>query len=261
VRVEVCVDPEEACRRAAARVARVIRERATRQAGSAAGRAAVLALATGRTMEGVYAELVRLHVEERLSFRGVTTFNLDEYWPMPADDPRSFHAYMGRRLLDHVDLEPARVHLPDGSLPRERLAEACAAYEVSIVRAGGLDLALLGLGLNGHLGYNEPGSAPDSRTRLVTLDSSSRPRATAGEGPAAGPEPPSRALTMGLGTILEARSIVLLAFGAEKAGVVSAALRGPRTVAVPASILQRHPDVLVLLDREAARGIDGAFRV
>ncbi|HZM00464.1 MAG TPA: glucosamine-6-phosphate deaminase [Planctomycetota bacterium] len=248
VRVEVCADAAEACRRAADRVAGVIRDRAA-AAGAGAQRPATLALATGRSMERVYAELVRQHRHEGLSFRGVTSFNLDEYWPISPDDPASFRSYMREHLFAHVDLEPAGAHLPDGEAPRERLAEHCADYERAIRAAGGLDLALLGLGLNGHIAYNEPGSGPDSRTRLVELASESRARSGGGEGG------PRHAVSMGIGTIFEARAIVLLAYGAEKSAIVAAALRGPQDAAVPASFLQRHRDLHVLLDRAAAAGL------
>jgi glucosamine-6-phosphate deaminase len=238
LRLQVCADAAEACRRAGALVA------ATLTAARAAGRAAVLGLATGRTMTAVHAELVRLHREQRLSFRDVTTFNVDEFWPLPPDDPRSFHDVMRRELFAHVDLDPARTHVPDGGLPAERLPAACADYERAIRAAGGLDLVLLGLGTNGHLAFNEPGAPADSRTRLVTLAESTCA--------AAGGDVPRHAVSLGLGTLLEARAIVLLAFGRAKAAVVARALQGPLSDALPASALQRHADVHVLLDPDAA---------
>jgi glucosamine-6-phosphate deaminase len=238
VRVQVCADAAEACRRAGQSVAFAVRLL------SGSGRGAVLGLATGRTMTGVHAELVRMHRDEGLSFRDVTTFNVDELWPLAPDDPRSFHDVMRRQLFAHVDLDPARTHVPDGSLPLDRLPGACADYEHAIQAAGGLDLLLLGLGSNGHLAFNEPGSPADSRTRLVTLEEATRERA--------GGDVPEHAISVGLGTILEARAIVLLAFGREKAEVVQRALTGEVTDALPASVLQRHADVHVLLDPDAA---------
>jgi glucosamine-6-phosphate deaminase len=217
------------------------------RAKAARGQRAVLGLATGSTPVGVYAELVRLHQEEGLSFASVTSFNLDEYWPMAPDDPRSFHAVMRRQLFAYVDLAPGRTHLLDGSLPLERLPAACAEYERAIVAAGGLDLVLLGMGGNGHVAFNEPGSPADARTRLAVLDESTRS--------AAGGMLPEHALTLGLGTILEARALVLLAFGEHKADIVRRALTGPADASVPASLLQRHADVHVLLDPAAASAL------
>ena len=242
--VQVCADPAEACRRAGALVADAI------AAAAAAGRGAVLGLATGRTMAGVHAELVRLHREQGLSFRGVTSFNVDEYWPLAPDDPRAFRQVMRRELFGQVDLDPSRAHVPVGTLPAERVAAACADYERAIAAAGGLDLVLLGLGSNGHLAFNEPGSPADSRTRLVTLARSTRA--------AAGGRIPQHAISMGLGTLLEARSVALLAFGRRKAEVVARALCGPVTDALPASVLQGHADVHVLLDPEAAADLSRA---
>ncbi len=243
-RITLSSDAGTAAIRAAAEIARVIRERA------AAGGRAVLGLATGGTPVPVYRELVRLHREEGLGFQGVTTFNLDEYLGLSPADPRSYHAYMWRHLFAHVDVDPRQVHLPDGTCPRDAIDAHCRGYEEKIRDAGGIDIQLLGIGRNGHIGFNEPGSARNSRTRLVELDPTTRTDAARDFG---GLENvPTHAISMGCGTILEARRIVLLACGRAKAGAVAAMIRGPVDEALPASFLQLHPAVTVHLDAEAA---------
>lgn len=224
----------------AAEIARLIRERA------AAGRKAVLGLATGSTPQGVYGELVRLHREEGLSFKNVLTFNLDEYWPMGAGELQSYRRFMQEHLFDHVDIDPANAHVPDGSVPRERIGQYCEEYERRIRESGGIDLQLLGIGRTGHVGFNEPGSPPDSRTRLITLDKVTRMDASSdffGERFV-----PRQAITMGVGTILDAKRIVIMAFGEHKAGIVRRAVQGEITQSVSASYLQRHPAVRFVLD-------------
>jgi glucosamine-6-phosphate deaminase len=216
----------------------------------AAGQRAVLGLATGSTPIGVYDELVRLHRDEGLSLRNVVTFNLDEYWPIRPDALQSYRRFMAEHLFDHVDLEPGDVHIPDGSLRREAVPAFCEAYERRIREAGGIDLQLLGIGRTGHIGFNEPGSPRDSRTRLITLDKVTRMDAASdffGEW-----NVPRRAITMGVGTILEARRIVLLAFGESKAGIIRRALEGEIGSAVAASFLQERDGVEVVLDAAAA---------
>lgn len=228
----------------AADIAKLIRQKA------AAGESCVLGLATGSTPTGVYDELVRLHRSEGLSFRNVVCFNLDEFWPMPPERLQSFRRFMQEYLFEHVDIDPGCAHIPDGTLPRERIAEFCAAYERRIRAAGGIELQLLGIGRSGHIGFNEPGSRRDSRTRLVTLDKVTRLDAASdffGEW-----NVPRQALTMGVGTILEARRIVLLAFGEAKARIVREALEGPVTASVAASYLQRHASAEFVLDPAAA---------
>lgn len=211
----------------------------------------VLALPTGRTPIGMYRRLVALNRLGRVDLSRATLFNLDEYAGVPADHRGSFRAYMRRLLWAPCHLDPARTHVPRGDAAD--LAAECARYEAAIRACGGIDLAVLGIGANGHIGFNEPGSRFDSRTRVVDLDDSTR-RANGRlfEGGLA----PARALTMGIGTIIESRSILLLAAGADKAAAVRAALRGPLTEAVPASALQRHPDVEVLLDPAAASRVE-----
>lgn len=208
----------------------------------------VLGLPTGATMVGTYAELVRRHRAAGLSFARATTFNLDEYLGLGPDHPASCRRYLEERLVRQVDLDRARVHFLDGRAPDP------VAYELAIAGAGGIDLMLLGIGGNGHIGFNEPGSSFGSRTRQVTLTGQSR------EANAHwfGAEPvPGRAVTMGIGTILESDRIVLLASGAAKAAIVAAAVEGPVDPAVPASALQMHTDVTIVLDRDAASALSG----
>ncbi|GMV25924.1 MAG: glucosamine-6-phosphate deaminase [Phycisphaerae bacterium] len=227
----------------AAEIAALIRERASR------GQRAVLGLATGSTPKGVYEALVGLH-KAGLSFRNVVTFNLDEYWPMDDQSLQSYRRFMREYLFDHVDIDPANIHVPDGSVPRERVAEFCDSYERAIREAGGIDLQILGIGRTGHIGFNEPGSSRESRTRLITLDKVTRMDAASdffGEW-----NVPKKAITMGVGTILEARQVVLLAFGEHKAPIVRRAVEGDVTSTVAASFLQNHPNARFVLDPAAA---------
>ena len=241
--VRVFADRTEASRALALEVAALIRT------VNEAGRHAVLGLATGRTPLPFYAELIRLHREGGLSFAKVLTFNLDEYLGLPGDHPQSYRAFMGRELFDHVDLPAENVNIPDGMVPPEALEAHCAAYEEAIRAAGGIDFQLLGIGRTGHIGFNEPGSPRDSRTRKVELDPITRQDAAPGFG---GLENvPEHAISMGCGTILEARKIALLAWGAAKAEIVKEALTGPVTDQISASFLQEHPDAIFYLDAEA----------
>ncbi len=234
----------EASRAVAAEIAALIMERA------AAGKTCVLGLATGSTPMSVYAELVRLHQTERLSFQNVVTFNLDEYFPMAPDELQSYRRFMREHLFDHVDIDPTNVHIPDGTIPADAVAAHCEAYERAIREAGGIDLQLLGIGRTGHIGFNEPGSAVDSRTRLIALDRVTRRDAASDF---FGLEHvPTRAITMGVGTILDARRVVLVAFGEHKAAVVAEAVEGSVSPRVAASYLQRHPAAQVMLDEAAA---------
>ena len=220
------------------------------QARAAAGQKTVLGLATGSTPVAVYDELIRLHREEGVSFKTVVTFNLDEYWPMEPDALQSYHRFMREHLFDHIDIPADAIHIPDGLLPREKVADACARYEEMIRTAGGIDLQLLGIGRTGHIGFNEPGSAVESRTRLITLDSVTRSDAASdffGEW-----NVPRQAITMGVGSILDARRVVLLAFGEHKAAIVRKAVEEPPCSHVSASALQQHADARFVLDRAAA---------
>ena len=228
----------------AQRIAGIIRER------NAAGRAAVLGLATGSTPIGVYRELIRMHREEGLSFKRVVSFNLDEYYPMAPDNIHSYHRFMWENLFSQVDVDPANVHVPDGTAPREQLDSWCAAYEQAIRDHGGVDIQILGIGKTGHIGFNEPGSGEKSRTRLVHLDTVTRRDAAAdffGE-----VFVPREAVTMGVATILDAREIVILATGEHKARIVRRAVEGQVDLEVAATFLQRHPATTFFVDAAAA---------
>jgi glucosamine-6-phosphate deaminase len=217
---------------------------------NSAGRATVLGLPTGSTPVGLYRELIRLHKEAGLDFSRVITFNLDEYYPMQPDDPQSYRRWMQETFFNHVNIPPQNINVPDGTIKPEEAEDYCLRYEQKIRRAGGIDLMLLGIGRTGHIGFNEPGSTRHSRTRLATLDPVTRRDAADsffGEN-----NVPHQALTMGVGTILDARKIVLMAFGEHKAPIVQRAVEGPVTDAVAASFLQQHPDATFILDRAAA---------
>ncbi|HET9064197.1 MAG TPA: glucosamine-6-phosphate deaminase [Gemmatimonadales bacterium] len=241
--VEILDPPDVLAEAVARRIADLIRRR------QGEGRPAVLGLATGSTPVGVYRELVRMHQDEGLSFANVETFNLDEYWPM---DPTSIHSYrrfMQEHLFDLVDLDPAKCHVPPGHLPKEQLQAACREYEARIQAAGGIDIQILGIGKTGHIGFNEPGSGIDSRTRLITLDAVTRRDAAAdffGE-----KNVPRQAITMGVATILEAREIVLLATGEHKASILRRAVEGEVDHAVAATFLQRHDHATIYADGAA----------
>ncbi|BAV08640.1 glucosamine-6-phosphate deaminase [Filimonas lacunae] len=210
----------------------------------------VLGLATGSSPKLVYAELVRMHKEEGLSFRNVITFNLDEYYPIDADALQSYKRFMYTHLFNHVDMVASNIHIPDGSIPKEEVKSHCAAYEALIEQSGGIDLQILGIGNNGHIGFNEPGSTLFSKTRLITLDNSTR-LANSFEFTNMS-EVPRLAITMGISTILKAKKIVLMAWGPLKAPVVQQAVEGPVTDYVPASLLQQHDDVQFIMDTAAA---------
>src|SRR3954466_116858 len=233
---------------AAAAVAREIADLIRVRAS--AGAPAILGLATGSTPTGLYDELIRLHKEEGLSFKNVITFNLDEYFPMNPDELQSYVRFMREHLFDHIDIPPQNVHIPDGTIPREKVNEFCANYERAIKEAGGLDYQILGIGRTGHVGFNEPGSPRDSRTRLITLDRVTRLDAASdffGEW-----NVPRKAITMGVETILSARKVVLLAWGEGKANVIRRAVEGEVTNQVAASYLQQHPNARIVLDNAAA---------
>ena len=234
----------DAARAVAGEIAALIRAR------QAEKKNVVLGLATGSTPTSLYAELVRLHREEKLSFANVTTFNLDEYYPLPPEHPQSYRRFMRTHLFDHVDLDPARCHLLSGTVPKAGVDAHCAEYEARIAAAGSIDFQILGIGRTGHIGFNEPGSARHSLTRLVTLDPLTR-RDAAGDfgGDAATPR---YALTMGVRSILSARRIVLMAWGQHKADIVRTAVEGEVNTHVTASFLQEHPQALFVLDAAAA---------
>ena len=215
---------------------------------SAKGRA-VLGLATGSTPLGVYEELIRRHQAGDVDFSRVVTFNLDEYYPMAPDSSHSYHRYMWENFFAHVNIATQNVHVADGTTPRERVAEACAAYEEAIRIAGGIDFQLLGIGKTGHIGFNEPGSDAASRTRIVTLDTLTRK--DAGADFFGVENVPREALTMGVATILDAKEIALMATGEHKAGIVARAVEGEISPDVAATFLQRHGSVTVYLDLAA----------
>lgn len=235
----------EACVALAGEVASLIRSKAD------AGGIAVLGLATGSTPVGLYRELIRLHREEGLSFANVLTFNLDEYYGLERSHPESYWRFMHDQLFDHIDIPASQIHIPDGTVARHDVFASCRSYEDAIAEAGGIDLQILGIGRTGHIGFNEPGSGADSRTRLVTLDTVTRRDAARdflGE-----ENVPRHAITMGVGTILEARSIVLLAWGEAKADVVVRAVEGVPCAELPASFLQAHENCRFFVDQAAAR--------
>jgi len=210
----------------------------------------VLGLATGSTPKTLYAELVRMHKEEGLSFKNVITFNLDEYYPIDHDALQSYNCYMRRQLFDHIDIDSKNIHIPNGELPKESVKAHCAEYEKKIEEAGGIDMQVLGIGNNGHIGFNEPGSSIYSKTRLITLENSTR-LANSYEF-ANISEVPRMAITMGMSTILKARQIILLAWGPGKASVVQKSVEGPVTEQVPASLLQQLSDCTFIVDEAAA---------
>jgi len=213
----------------------------------------VLGLATGRTMEAVYAILARMHRDEQLDFSLCRTFNLDEYVGLPATDPHSYRHYMNHHLFSRVNIDPRNTHLPDGMAAD--LDAECARYEERIAHCGGIDLQLLGIGRAGHLGFNEPLSAFRSRTRVKAL----APVTRAQNAPLFGhpDEVPHRAITMGVGTILDARHCLLLAKGEAKAGIVAKAVEGPITAMISATTLQLHAHCRVVVDEAAASSLLG----
>ncbi|MCR9265285.1 MAG: glucosamine-6-phosphate deaminase [Flavobacteriaceae bacterium] len=215
-----------------------------------AGKKCVLGLATGSSPIKVYEELVRMHKEEGLSFKNVVTFNLDEYYPMERNNIQSYHYFMHQHLFDHIDIDPANVNIPDGTVPSDKLQKYCRSYESQIEKAGGLDFQLLGIGRTGHIGFNEPGSHFNSATRDITLDHITRVDAA----PAfKGLENvPRKAVTMGIGTIRKAKRIVLLAWGQNKSEIVRDTIEGEISPEVPATYLQEHSNATFVLDKEAA---------
>ncbi|MEI4472247.1 glucosamine-6-phosphate deaminase [Frigidibacter sp. MR17.24] len=231
---------------AAARAAEIIAARLRAQPG------AVLGLATGGTMEAVYGRLIALHRAGQVSFAGATSFNLDEYVGLAGDHPCSYRHYMAEKLFDHIDMRAGAAHLPRGEAP-DADAEA-ARYEAAIVAAGDIDLQLLGLGQNGHIGFNEPTSSLASVTRPKTLERSTR--AANSQYFPDGIEPPRIAITMGIGTIMRAREVLLVATGAAKARAVAQVVEGPVSARWPGSVLQMHPRATLVLDPAAAAELE-----
>ncbi|MDP6442184.1 MAG: glucosamine-6-phosphate deaminase [Pirellulaceae bacterium] len=234
---------------AAQRVAEVIRR------CNSEGRDAVLGLPTGSTPVDTYTELIHLHQDEGLDFSRVVTFNLDEYFGLAGTKVQSYRYWMRANFFDHVNVPESNINIPDGLTPADQVEEHCREYEAKIAQLGGLDICLLGIGRNGHVGFNEPFSIRDSRTRLCTLDPVTRRAAASdffGED-----NVPRRAITMGLGTILEAKQILLLALGAHKSAIIRETTEGPVTDRVPASFLQEHSEAAVLVDSAAAQDLTG----
>ena len=210
----------------------------------------ILGLATGSTPKSLYAELVRLHKEEGLSFKNVVTFNLDEYYPIEKEALQSYHRFMHMHLFDHIDINPKNIHIPSGETEKEKIKDHCNAYEKKIADHGGIDLQILGIGNNGHIGFNEPGSGIHTKTRLTTLDNSTRLANSYEFANIA--QVPRLAITMGISTILKSKKIILMAWGSAKAPVIKQAVEEEMTESVPASLLQQHEDVQFVIDQDAA---------
>lgn len=245
-KLAVSVFPDEhiASKKVARRIADIILSKQKK------GENAVLGLATGATPVEVYDELARLHKEEGLSFKNVITFNLDEYYPMNPEAKQSYVRFMDEQLFDHIDIPRNNIHIPDGTLKKEEIANYCLEYEKKITEVGGLDLQILGIGRTGHIGFNEPGSAPNSGTRLVTLDDLTRRDASRDFG---GKENvPTKAITMGIGTIFKAKEIILMAWSKKKAPIIRKAVEGEISSHVPATFLQLSDNVEFILDEDAA---------
>ncbi|MEJ2678710.1 MAG: glucosamine-6-phosphate deaminase [Gemmatimonadota bacterium] len=241
--VVIAEEHDEIARLIADRIEALIRQKQD------AGERVVLGLATGSTPIGIYRDLIRRH-GQGLSFANVVTFNLDEYYPMEPDSIHSYHRYMWENFFEHIDIPADQVHIPQGDVARSRVERHCREYEAKIREAGGIDYQILGIGQTGHIGFNEPGSGLESRTRLVALDTITRRTAAAdffGED-----NVPMEAITMGVATILEAREIALIATGEHKAAIVHRAVEGERTPDVAATYLQQHPDATIYLDAAAA---------
>ncbi len=242
--VKIFPTPKDGSAYVAGLIASLIKEK------NDAGKKAVIGLATGSTPKSLYAELVRMHKNEGLSFKNVITFNLDQYYPMDKDALQSYHYFMRKYLFEHTDIDPNNYHVPDGTIPKEKVKEHCRAYEQMIEDAGGLDMQILGIGQNGHIGFNEPGSPIYSKTRLVTLDNSTRMANSYEFGNMS--QVPRMAITMGINTILQSKKIVLMAWGANKAPVIKKAVEDEVTEDIPSSLLQTHDDTLFVLDDAAA---------
>jgi glucosamine-6-phosphate deaminase len=239
LRVVITKDYEQMSKTAALIIAKQLRSKPS----------SVLGFATGSTPLGTYKELIRMHRKEGLDFSLVKTFNLDEYFRLDPSHPQSYHTFMFRNLFDKINVNPDWISIPDGMT--EDVERFCADYEWRIKQAGGLDLQLLGIGRDGHVGFNEPGSSLGSRTRLKTLaEETVRDNARFFKGKE---KVPRLAITMGVGTILEARKLVMLASGEGKADAVKRSIEGPVTAQVTASALQLHPSVTVVADVAAAR--------
>lgn len=238
--VKIFNTSEEASRFVARQVADLVKSRQKEN------KLVVLGLATGSTPTRMYAELIDIHKREKLSFRNVVTFNLDEYYPIRPDSLQSYVRFMNEHLFNHIDIPKENINIPDGTLPKEKVGDFCRDYEDKIDKLGGIDIQILGIGRTGHIGFNEPGSTERSLTRLVTLDQVTRIDAASdffGE-----ENVPRKAITMGVGSILKAKRVFMMAWGEGKAAVIKKAVEGPVTDQIPSSFLQKHPECLVVLD-------------
>src|SRR5689334_13277155 len=240
----VIVEYDEIAKTIANRIAEIIKER-RREGGHA-----VLGLATGSTPIGIYRELIRMHREEGLDFSDVVTFNLDEYSPMNPESIHSYHRFMRENLFNHINIKPQNIHIPRGDVPRDDVEVECERYEQAIREAGGIDIQILGIGKTGHIGFNEPGSGAESRTRRIALDTVTRRDAAAdffGED-----NVPTEAITMGVATIMEAKEIALIATGEHKSEIIKRAVEGEPDPDVAATYLQMHPNAVFYVDPAAA---------
>jgi len=210
----------------------------------------VLGLSTGKSPLKLYAELIRMHREEGLSFRNVVAFNLDEYYPIQRTAPQSYYRFMKENLFNHIDIDPKNCFIPNGELSKDAMKEFCKGYEQAIIDAGGIDLQILGIGSNGHIGFNEPGSSRFSKTRVTPLENSTR-LSNAGDFESV-TQVPRLSVTMGISTILNSRKIILMAWGSSKAPALQKSLEGNETEEIPASLLQQHEDTLFVADEAAA---------
>ena len=239
---------DEVSREAARFVAEIIREKPS----------AVLGLATGNTPIGLYQELIRMHKQEGLDFSKVTTFNLDEYIGLPPNHPQCYHYFMYENLFKHINIDERFTHIPSGMVDFNdinRIHKYCDWYEAEMLKAGGIDLQILGIGQNGHIGFNEPGSSLGSRTRIKTLTPlTSQDNASFFDGDVT--KVPKHAITMGIGTILDSRILLLLGSGKNKAQAIRNTVQGPITAMVPASIVQMHRKAILVVDKEAGSLLD-----
>ena len=245
----LCPDAEHASVYVAHQIAELIRQHQKQ------GKPVVLGLATGNTPKTVYQELIRLHQNEGLSFQNVISFNLDEYYPIGPENNQSYTYFMREYLFSHIDIKSQNIHIPHTDCSPDRIQHYCIDYEEKIASFGGLDLQLLGIGRNGHIGFNEPGSGVDSTTRLIDLHPLTRKDAEVNFG--AIENVPLQAISIGIHTIMQARRILLLALGEAKSEIISKALNGEISIEVPASLLQTIPHVEFILDRDAAALLRG----
>ncbi len=238
---------EEICKVAAQKFADFIRKKPN----------CVLGLATGSTPLGVYKELIRIYQEENLDFSLVQTFNLDEYVGLPWEHDQSYYYFMKKNLFDHINVHPNSIHIPNGMA--SDIEQECLEYEKQIIEAGGIDLQILGIGSNGHIAFNEPFSSLGSRTRIKTL--TEKTRQDNARFFKSMDEVPKYAITMGVGTIMDSRSVILLASGSNKSWAIKNTVEGPITAKVPATIVQIHRHATVLVDRDAASELTDAIKI